>query len=136
MANIVGLAHLGIYTNDIEKSKDFYINKLGFTLDFETNIDKGSGNYLKISFVKAGNLCLELLQHSDPSITQTGNNAATEHFAIRVQDIEQCVSEYKSKGIVFETEEPVLISKLYDSVKAIFFRGPSGERVELFEFLN
>jgi catechol 2,3-dioxygenase-like lactoylglutathione lyase family enzyme len=30
MNKFQGLAHIGIYTDDIEKSKAFYINNLGF----------------------------------------------------------------------------------------------------------
>jgi hypothetical protein len=46
------------------------------------------------------------------------------------------LGELKAKGIVFETEEPIVIDKLFNGARIIFFRGPSGERLELFEFMG
>ena len=63
--SIKGLAHIGVYTDCLEKSKDFYINKLGFSLEFETTVDKGEGKSLGIAFVKVGSLVLELLAPSN-----------------------------------------------------------------------
>ena len=136
MTDLIGLAHIGIFTEDIEKSKDFYINILGFNLDFETTIDKGEGAYLKVAFVKIGSLIIELLQPSESARIKTGNDGAADHIAIEVKNIDQCITEFKQKGIVFESEKPVYIEKLYNSVKVVFFRGPSKERLELFEYIN
>ena len=69
---------------------------------------------------------------------QTGGtevNGMVDHIALEVQGIEAMVEKLKSEGIEFETEE---VGKTPDfgpnGMKNIFFRGPAGERIELFDY--
>ncbi|HBN85685.1 MAG TPA: hypothetical protein DDZ89_17785 [Clostridiales bacterium] len=130
-----GLAHIGIYTEDMERSKDFYVNKLGFALNFKTTVDKGAGKSLKIAFVKAGNLVLELLEPSEKDSIPKGCTGAANHIAIEVKDMDDIVRKLSQKEIVFETDQPISMNSLAHPAKVIFFKGPSGERLELFEYL-
>lgn len=129
-----GLAHIGIYTKSMEESKDFYINKLGFVPDFETTVDKGAGKSLKIAFIKLGSLILELLEPSEKEHIPKGCDGAANHIAIEVKDMDGCVQTLQEKGIVFETNQPISMDTLAHPAKIIFFKGPSGERLELFEY--
>jgi catechol 2,3-dioxygenase-like lactoylglutathione lyase family enzyme len=52
--NIKGLAHIGIFVKDIDKSIDFY-KRLGFTLDKEENIG------VRLAFLSAGTCLIELV---------------------------------------------------------------------------
>ena len=134
--NVTGLAHIGVFTEDINVSKKFYVDTLGFELDFETTLDKGQGHRLKVAFVKAGSMVLELLQHTDVSKMKRGSDGAVNHLAMEVSNIEAVIRDYRQKGIEFETDEPIFLPDLYNGVKVGFFSGPSGERLELFEYLK
>lgn len=135
MSNFKGLAHIGLFTGDIEKSKEFYINNLNFKLDYETISLKPNNAWLKIAFISLNGLVIELLEPSDKTAVKKGNAGSVDHIAIEVKNLEDIVSQLKSKGIEFETENPIKMEKLFNGVQVIFFRGPSGERLELFEFL-
>ncbi len=135
MSNFKGLAHIGLFTADIEESKRFYVENLGFTLEYETVMDKPDNHWTKMAFLNLNGMVIELLQHSDKAKHKTGNDGCVDHLTIEVKDLEQVVTDLKEKGIVFETEAPIKMEKLFNGAQVIFFRGPSGERLELFEYL-
>ena len=65
-AKLLGLAHIGIYTKDLEASKAFY-TKLGFRLDGE------SCPGAKLAFMSLGSCLLELIQLADPAAQLPGD---------------------------------------------------------------
>lgn len=136
MANFKGLAHIGIFTGDIEKSKSFYIEKLGCKLKYETIMDKPDNQWLKMAFIDLNGMVIELLEPSDKTTLKTGSDGSVNHIAIEVKGLKVLVEELKAKGVDFETEESVTREKLFNGAQMIFFKGPSGERLELFEFLG
>lgn len=133
--SIVGLAHVGIYTKDMNKSKEFYVNTLGFEVIEEKVLDKPDNHHLDICMVKCGSLVVELLHHSDVNENPEGSNAAIEHLAMEVTELPQLVSDLKEKGIKFETDI-IEVDNLFNGVRVIFFRGPSNEKLEFFEYLK
>jgi catechol 2,3-dioxygenase-like lactoylglutathione lyase family enzyme len=136
MSEFTGLAHIGLQTGDIQASKKFYMENLGFRLDYETVMDRPDGAWLKIAFVNLNGMIIELLESSDKDANKTGNAGCVDHLTIEVKNLPALLGELKAKGIVFETEEPIVIDKLFNGARIIFFRGPSGERLELFEFMG
>ncbi len=136
MSNFKGLAHIGLFTEDVEASKSFYMNNLGFKLDYETKLDKPNNAWSKIAFINLNGMVIELIEPSDKTLVKKGNNGSVDHLTIEVKNLPDIVSNLKTRGITFETEVPIINEKLYNGVQIIFFRGPSGERLELFEFLG
>ena len=60
---ITGLAHIGIFTQDIDKSQAFYQDVLDFTLTNEEAMENGT----RLAFLEAGTCIIELIQPGDPS---------------------------------------------------------------------
>lgn len=122
---VTGRAHIGIMTDNAQKCVDFYVNHLGFHHIYSYNADG-----LVLEFVDNGGCVIEFVQ----SGKQDGAGIVN-HVALNVQGIEALVEKLKKEGIVFETEE---ITKMPDffpnGVKNIFFTGPAGERIELFDY--
>ena len=122
---VTGLAHIGIMTDDAKKCADFYIKNLGFRSFYSYAIGE-----LCLEFVECGGCIIEFVQSG--TVDHAG---VVDHVALNVQGIEALVEQLKANGIEFETEE---ISKMPDfypnGVKNIFFRGPAGERIELFDY--
>ena len=56
---VKGVSHIGLYIKDVERSKKFYTEVLGF----ETICEFVSLEGNKMAFVKSGNLIIELIQH-------------------------------------------------------------------------
>jgi catechol 2,3-dioxygenase-like lactoylglutathione lyase family enzyme len=131
--NFMGISHIGIFTDDIEKTKRFYIENFGFSIDFETVIDKPDNQRVKIMMLKLGNLVLEMIEYSDKGKTKRGNAGCIDHLSIRVEDLCKAIDDLKVKGNIFETKEPRTINYIYNGVKVIYLTGPNGERIELIE---
>jgi extradiol dioxygenase family protein len=57
-----------------------------------------------------------------------------DHLALGVKDISSLVQRLEDRGVTYETKEPSNIP-IKKGAKNIFFMGPSGERLEFFEYL-
>ena len=126
----VGLAHIGVYTKDVDASIAFY-EKLGFKLDARR---EGPS---RIAFVVLGSCTIELIQPGDPAkVDATPADGRVAHIALEVQNIEEAVEALKAEGIVEKEAKVNTMPDFLDGVKNIFFRGPSDEYLELFDFYN
>ena len=122
---ITGLAHIGIFVKDIDKSIDYY-KRLGFTLDKEEQPG------IRIAFLSAGTCLIELVEQKDLPQRTAG---VVDHVAVVVDDIEAAIANANAQGIAIDAsqinEVPIL-----GGVKNVFFDGPDGERLEFFEYLS
>ena len=125
---MLGLAHIGIFTTDIEKSIRFYTEILGFENYYSTQLGA-----TKLAFVKTGSCIIELVQPEDTTATAAHTHGIVDHVAIAVKDISKLVCRLYDEGIEFESDDVISLPGLFDGAKAIFFKGPNGVRLELFE---
>jgi lactoylglutathione lyase len=124
---IEGLAHIGLFIRNIEVSKKFYTETLGLEIVSEADMPDGT----KVAMAKRGDLMIELVQLPDYKNYQDG---FVNHIAMRVTDIDKVQKELESKGIQFETKEPVPMDIL-NGVRYLMFRGPDGEHLEIVQLL-
>lgn len=125
---MTGLAHIGIFVADIERSKAFYLDDLGMEL-----IDECAPNGLKLALVGVGSCILELIQRPEHDARPAG---VVDHIAIAVEDIEPLVCKLVEKQVAFESNEISDAPDIFGGIKNIFFSGPDGERLEFFEFVK
>lgn len=125
---IEGLAHIGLFIRDIEVSKKFYTEKLGFTIVCEAEMADGT----KIAMAQLNDMIIELVQSPGYDGYQDG---FVNHISMKVKDIEAAMEDFKEKGIEFEMEEPIYLDNVFNGLKYIMFRGPDGERLEINELL-
>lgn len=122
---VKGLAHIGIFTKDARACADFYIKHLDFRFQYEHML----GDLLLV-FVECGGCVVEFVQIDDVE-----QNGKVDHVALEVQGIEALVEKLKAEGIEFETEEIGMTPDFGpNGMKNIFFKGPAGERIELFDY--
>lgn len=94
------LDHIGIAVKDLDEALKFYTDALGLKC---TRIEEVEGQMVKIAFLPAGGLNLELLQATDPEsaiakfIEKRGEGI--QHIAFKVKDIEEAVKILKQKGV-------------------------------------
>jgi len=136
-----GYSHVGIYVTDMEEAIRFYQEVLFFDFMFRL-VNESDG--LKIAMLKLNNCIVELLEPPEDNINTIvpkekvveGANATINHLAILVTDIEKAVEHVRSFGYEFETRGvyfvPCFGSEDLD-LNVTFFRGPNGERIELFQ---
>jgi len=122
---ITGLAHIGIFVKDIDKSIDFY-KRLGFTLDAE------EAPSIRLAFLSAGNCLIELVEKKDDPARSAG---VVDHVAVIVDDIDAAIANAKANGIDIDATQ-VNSMTILGGIKNVFFDGPDGERLEFFEYLS
>jgi len=122
---ITGLAHIGIFCKDIEKSMDYY-KRLGFTIDKEESLG------IRLAFISAGNCLIELVEQKELPPRTAG---VVDHVAMVVDNLEAAIANAKAKGIEID-ESTVNSVPILGGVKNVFFEGPDGERLEFFEYCS
>ena len=122
-SGITGLAHIGIFVKDMDRSIDFY-KRLGFSLDAEEITG------VRLAFLSAGTCLIELIEPKDAAARSSG---AIDHVAMAVDDIEAAVSRANSNGISVDAAK-IGSSPILGGIRNVFFTGPDGESLEFFEF--
>lgn len=128
MATITGFHHTAIQAAEFDRTVQFYTDVLGFKTKITWGdrpkraimLDAGAGDYLEIF-------------ERDPI---TAGDAPILHFALRTDDCAAMLETVRAAGaeVTMETT-PVMIESNIGQVpvRIAFFKGPSGEIVELFE---
>ncbi len=135
-----GLAHIGYFTADLEKSIEFYCNVLGFELDhmFE-EVDPNYGTHYRIAFFKQSNVIMEVIQSVvHPVISEMIPYPARmnmNHFGMEVSgDMQEAIDYIRSQyNVEWENTTPGISPDIGEGndMQWALFRGPNGERWEL-----
>ncbi len=128
------IEHIGILTNDLQRSVEFYTDVLGFSISMKIEMDEVG---LSAVFVEKDGCKIELMGYRDIPKRSEGIEVKigekslllNDHITFSVDDIEATAAELKKKGVVFELE-PV---QLEDSMKLASFKDPNGLLIELVE---
>lgn len=119
--------HVAIIASNYEKSKEFYVEKLGFEI-LRENYREARNDY-KLD-LKLGDCEIELFGISNaPKRPNYPEACGLRHLAFKVDCIEEVVAELNALGI--ETE-PIRWDE-YTNSKATFFKDPDGLPLELHE---
>ena len=123
------LFHVTIYSNDIDKTIEFY-EKLGFRLIFSIGEEGAvpwnyymkiaNGQYLEIQPCKGDN------PHPHPDTTEYHFNQTVWHFALETPDIENMINTLISRGIeLYDTADKNRKVNALDE----YLRGPDGCKI-------
>lgn len=129
--NCQGIAHVGFFVSDIEKSKKFYEEVLGFETFFERSEKTPDGDTVRIAFLRLGDLVFEMI--CIPKVTFPADGCF-QHLAIKVTDIEDAARKLDEMGIAHE-ELVYSPETLENGSKWVNFLGPDGEHLEFNEVL-
>jgi catechol 2,3-dioxygenase-like lactoylglutathione lyase family enzyme len=123
-----GVQHIGIPTNDMDATIDFY-KRLGFTIAFETVIKEEN---CRVCFFKLDNLCIEAYENHQ-AVMKSG---AIDHIAIDTTNINSTF-EFALKGgfKMLNTEIQFLPSFWANGVKFFKIEGPNMEIIEFCQIL-
>lgn len=134
MAKMEGLAHVGLFVTDIERTKKFYHDILDFETIYECDIPEADGSTTRVAFIRNGNLTIEVVMTANPQKRQDG---WFDHVAIAVENIEEIRDMLSARGVRFETEEIVFNPAVFPKgSKWILFRGPDNEHLEITEVMK
>ena len=125
---VTGLAHIGVRVKDMDASIRFYTELLGFKLAARQKLGAS-----ELAFLTCGTCEIELIRGATYEERTPGQ---VDHIAVEVRGIEPLVERLRAAGVSFLDEEISTVPNLLDGVKNIFFLGPDGERLELFDYYN
>jgi lactoylglutathione lyase len=121
----VGFGHVGIYIRDIERSKKFYMDILGFSVLYEcTHENSGS----KLCFLNNKGCVVELVQFA---IFEGRRDGIIDHLTIEVEDIKKAKAYLESCGIVMESDIQLDSQLGENGMYFVMFRGPDGEHLQI-----
>lgn len=118
-----GYQHIGIPTDDINKTEEFYLG-LGFQLKWETVY-----NGKPVKFLDWGNILIETYEKEEGASNVIG---AIDHIALHCTDIVACIKEAKASGYEFR-EGPAFLPYWEHGVAYVTILGPNHEVVEFIQ---
>lgn len=120
--------HIAIIVSDYARSKDFYVNKLGFSVIRENF--RPEKNDWKLDLRVNETTELEIFGVSNPPKRVTRPEAAgLRHLAFYTEDIDKTAAELKRMGIEVE---PIRVDE-FTGTRFTFFADPDGLPLELHE---
>lgn len=119
--------HVAVICSDYQKSKEFYVEKLGF--EIENEVFREERNSYKLDLKVAGVYQIELFSFPNPPERVNSPEArGLRHLAFEVDDVEKTAAELNEKGI--ETE-PIRIDEITGK-KFTFFKDPDNLPLEVY----
>ena len=115
---LTGVAHIGIPTNDLDKTIVFY-KKLGFVSALET-VNKAAGE--RVAFLQLGDLMIETYENH--------RAAASDHVALATTDIEAAFAAAKEAGMHLLHSSIQSLPFWENGVRFFMVEGPNKERIE------
>lgn len=118
-----GLQHIGIPTNDLNKTINFYVS-LGFEVAHRTaNKDE------QVAFLRLGDLTIETYQNFKAAHI----NGAVDHIAINVTDVDDArrIADAMKLEVIEEGQLPFW----ENGVKYFTILGPNREKLEFNQYL-
>jgi catechol 2,3-dioxygenase-like lactoylglutathione lyase family enzyme len=122
-----GVQHIGIPTNDMNATLDFY-QRLGFKLAFETTLKEEN---CRVCFFKLDNLCIEAYENHQ-AVMKSG---AVDHIAIDATDINAAFEFAKKGGFKMLDTEIHSLPFWANGVKFFKIEGPNRETIEFCQIL-
>lgn len=131
---LTAVHHVALLVSDYQKSREFYVDKLGFHIIRE-NFRKERGDYkldleldgVELEIFAPAEKDLEHQRHPErPNFPEA---YGLRHLAFKVTDIEKTAAELQEKGIEME---PIRVDE-FSGGKFTFFKDPDGLPLELHE---
>ena len=126
--NLSAIHHVAIIVSDYEASKEFYVNKLGFSIIRENY--RPERKDWKLDLRLSDSVELEIFaEENPPKRVNRPEACGLRHLAFQVDCVEETVNELAVRGIVCE---PVRVDT-YTGKRMTFFFDPDGLPLELHE---
>lgn len=122
-----GIQHIGIPTNDIEATIEFY-EKLGFEIALRTMNEEANE---KVAFLKLQNLVIETYENRAARM----ESGAIDHVAIDVKDIEKVYECITREGLNTTNDTIHFLPFWEEGVRFFTIEGPNKEKVEFSQYL-
>ena len=130
---IARIDHLEVYSKDIDRTVDFYVNTLGFTLWRRTQSTRDDGSNFELACVRLADMMVEIIKADPEMLDQPVDQTkmGMRMFALRVDDMAATVADLESKGVEFF--QAPRETAVFEGLRAEIL-DPDGIRIELREW--
>lgn len=129
-SNLRGFHHLGLPVLDIEASKKWYSEYLGFELVYETRFREGTGE-TKVAFLNLNGFVIEMYESEDSlAAIKSRGHGHIDHIAFDVDDIEEVHKKLKMAGIKTIEANPKYLPIWPKGIRFLIVLGPNNEKIE------
>ncbi|GAB5428076.1 MAG: VOC family protein [Devosia indica] len=127
MLGVVGIGHVAIKVTDLDRSLDFYRDRLGFPEMLRLKHDNGETwlVYLRIT----DDQYLEIFPGAENDRAPGWNANGVNHMCFTIEDLEGTTKRIKAAGIALTSE----IKPGLDGNRQAWIEDPDGNRIELME---
>jgi len=127
LAPAVSLSHLAVNVSDLERSRRFYADVLGFG----TFLDKSTDPKLPRIFGHIAGVAVELILVSAPSVDvpPRPRQLGLAGMVFRIDDLDAVCGKLHAAGLI-KVDRP----KLFEGAKVVYVADPDGSFFELIEF--
>lgn len=122
-----GIQHIGIPTNDIEKTIAFY-KELGFETALQT-INKEADE--KVAFLKLKTLVIKTYENKAAKL----ESGAIDHVAVNVNNIEEVYQYIREKKLNTTNDTIHFLPFWENGVRFFTIEGPNMEKIEFSQYL-
>lgn len=125
---ISGIHHIAIICSDYERSKQFYVDVLGFSIIRETY--REARQSYKLDLQVDAHTQVELFSFPNPpNRLQYPEACGLRHLALAVEDLDEAIADLTANGV---TVEPIRLDELTGK-RFAFFKDPDNLPLELYE---
>ena len=124
-AHVTGLQHIGLPTNDMEKTLAFY-ESLGFRTAWRT-VNNGE----TVCFLSLAGVCIETYENGQAA----GAAGAIDHIALDVDDVEAAWEAVRAAGHTPLEDEVQFLPFWEEGVRFFNILGPNREKIEFSQML-
>lgn len=125
-----GIGHVAFYIKDLERSLDFYCQKLGFREAFRLEREGVPSPWIVYLQVAPGHF-IELFPHGSGENRSRGSHVGYNHFCLQVDNIHSTLLELKARGLEI-SGEPI---KGMDNNWQYWITDPDGNAIELMQIM-
>ncbi|HLZ59452.1 MAG TPA: VOC family protein [Ktedonosporobacter sp.] len=127
---ITGLGHIAFFITDLEKSLDFYCNKLGFREAFRLEREGEPSPWI-VYIQVAPNHFIELFPGGQGAIRARGRTVGYNHFCLVVDDLQATLRDLEVRGLAI-TGAP---QQGLDHNWQYWINDPDGNAIELMQIM-
>jgi lactoylglutathione lyase len=127
MKGITSLGHVAVRVNDIDRSLDFYVNKLGFEEMFRLHKEDGT---LWIVYLRVtDDQYVELFPGGEGNRSPHTEAAGYNHMCFTVDNLDAVIAQLAERGVALSRGRKVAV----DRNPQAWVEDPDGNRIELME---
>ena len=127
MRGITGYAHVAIKVSDLQRSLDFYVNKLGFAEMMR--LHKDDGNVWLVYLRITDDQYLEVFPDAETDRAPGWNANGMNHMCLAIDDIKSFVAEVEAAGIALLMPLKLAVDGNWQA----WIEDPDGNRIELMQ---